>query len=185
MTGALRPKVRAPKDDMAEADRFLAIIADRTEPDAFDTAAAEAQDGEDVRGPAGWTHGDVQVLNLLWEHGVVTAVLDWDRLRVRPYGEEVVRTARVQFAAADGRWDLERVQAFVAGYRSVIPICDADLVDAVERQWWDCMPGFWQLTWHYDRNDHNPDRLWASGERLLHWWSARRDQVRAAFTKSS
>ncbi|WP_329431239.1 phosphotransferase (plasmid) [Streptosporangium sp. NBC_01495] len=199
VTGALRPKVCTPADGLAEADRFLAIIADRTEPDAFDTVAAEALErrkaliaahgdqrpsDEGVWGPVGWTHGDVQPLNLLWENGVVTAVLDWDRLRIRPYGEEVVRTARVQFAADDGRWDLKRVEAFTVGYRSVIPISDTDLVDAVERQCWDCMTEFWQLKRHYAKHDHSSDHLWSSGERLLHWWNARRDQVRAAFMKN-
>ncbi|MBG0818420.1 phosphotransferase [Planomonospora sp. ID82291] len=194
----LRVKARTPQDALAEADRFLAIIAGRTTPDAFDAAADAALRGRKkliithagqrpesaiARGPAGWTHGDLQPLNLLWDNGVITAVLDWDRLRIRPYGEEVVRTARVQFATGDG-WDLERVAAFTTGYRSVVPISAAQVADAVERQWWACMTEFWQLHWHYDKGDHGPDHLWAPGERLLHWWSQRREQVRSAFTES-
>ncbi|MEV6981845.1 hypothetical protein AB0M95_11380 [Sphaerisporangium sp. NPDC051017] len=38
------------------------------------------------------------------------------------------------------------------------------------------------LQWHYDKGDHGPDELWVSGERLLHWWASRRDQVATAFT---
>ncbi|MEU7046678.1 phosphotransferase [Streptomyces varsoviensis] len=49
-------------------------------------AGHRPQGGE--RGPAGWTHGDFHDLNLLWEGTSVSAVLDWDRLGVRPYAEE-------------------------------------------------------------------------------------------------
>ncbi|MER5646511.1 phosphotransferase [Streptosporangium sp. NPDC002524] len=198
-SAAERPgaKVTSPEAATAEADRFLRVIAGLEGPEPFDIAAAEALErrktliaahaaqrpvGEVQRGPLGWTHGDFQPLNVLWDAGKVTAVLDWDRLAVRPYAEEVVRTAQVQFTVDDGRSDLERVSAFTAGYRSVVSIADEDLVDGVERLWWKRMTDFWQLQWHYDKGDHGPDRLWVSGERLLHWWSAHRDQVRAAFT---
>ncbi|WP_211264061.1 phosphotransferase [Streptosporangium amethystogenes] len=192
-----RAKVTRPEAATAEADRFLCAIVGLEVPEPFDIAAAEALErrkaliaahaaqrpvDEVPRGPLGWTHGDFQPLNVLWEAGRVTAVLDWDRLAVRPYAEEVVRTVQVQFTVDDGRLDLERVSAFTAGYRSVVSIADEDLEDGVERLWWKRMTDFWQLQWHYDKNDHGPDRLWVSGERLLHWWSAHRDQVRAAFT---
>lgn len=108
------------------------------------------------RGPVGWTHGDVQPLNVLWQGGSVSAVLDWDRLGIRPYGEEVVRTAQVQFGTKDGRLDLRRVAAFAAGYRGVVPIAQTDLADAAARLWWKRMTDFWQLQWHYDKDDHVP-----------------------------
>ncbi|WP_218034762.1 phosphotransferase [Acrocarpospora corrugata] len=193
----LRAKVTPANAALAEADRFLQIIATREELDAFDAAtlkalrqrkelltewAGEAPPDDLASGPVGWTHGDLQPLNLLWRDGAVVAVLDWDRLGVRAYGEEVVRTAQVQFTTDDGRLDLERVVTFAAGYRSQVRIADEDLVDAVERLWWKRLTDFWQLQWHYDKGDHGPDRLWESGERLLHWWTARRDLVRAVFT---
>ncbi|WP_218041374.1 phosphotransferase [Acrocarpospora macrocephala] len=192
-----RTKVTPANAALAEADRFLQIIATREELDVFDAAtlkalrqrkellaecAGEAPGDDLALGPVGWTHGDLQPLNLLWRDGAVVAVLDWDRLGVRPYGEEVVRTAQVQFTTDHGRLDLERVAAFTAGYRSQVAIADEDLVDAVERLWWKRLTDFWQLQWHYDKGDHGPDRLWESGERLLQWWTAHRDVVRAAFT---
>jgi Ser/Thr protein kinase RdoA (MazF antagonist) len=194
----LRARVTAPEAAWAEADRFLQIIAGLEEPGAFDVAAVQAlkqrkslvtahagqRPADEVpKGTVGWTHGDFQPLNVLWEDGAVTAVLDWDRLAVRPYGEEVVRTGQVQFTTGDDRLDLERVAAFTIGYRSVIDISDEDLADAVERLWWKRMTDFWQLQWHYEKDDHGPDELWVSGERLLHWWSAHRDQVLAAFSQ--
>ena len=192
-----RAKVRVPSDAVAEADRFLAVIAELAAPSAFDRATAAAlrrrkdllkevaslrPESEAPAGPVGWTHGDFQPLNVLWDGSIVSAVLDWDRLGVRPYAEEVVRTVQVQFGTDDSRLDLERLAAFVAGYRAVVPIADAALLDAEQRLWWKRMTDFWQLQWHYDKNDHGPDALWESGERLLEWWTADREAVRAALT---
>jgi Ser/Thr protein kinase RdoA (MazF antagonist) len=56
-------------------------------------------------------HGDLQYRNVIWQDGRIAAVFDWDRIRVRPYAEEVARTATVQFSHADGL-DLRRVAAF-------------------------------------------------------------------------
>ncbi|WP_308250434.1 phosphotransferase [Sphaerisporangium fuscum] len=195
--GRPRAKATSPEAAAAEADRFLQVIAALDEPQAFDHAAARAlqqrkellaayagdRPGDEVpAGPVGWTHGDFQPLNLLWEHGRVSAILDWDRLAVRPYGEEVVRTAQVQFTTSEGRLELDLVAAFTAGYRAVMPLDDGDLADAVTRLWWKRASDFWQLQWHYDKGDHGPDEVWVSGERLLHWWTGCRDQVTAAFT---
>lgn len=47
--------------------------------------------------PAGWTHGDLQPLNLLIDpsNSRVSAILDWDRLAIRSYAAEIVRTATI------------------------------------------------------------------------------------------
>jgi homoserine kinase type II len=197
VAGRPRAKVTTPEAAAAEADRFLQVIAALDEPQAFDLATARAlrqrkelltayageRPGDEVpAGPVGWTHGDFQPLNLLWDNGGISAILDWDRLAIRPYGEEVVRTAQVQFTTSEGWLDLELVAAFTAGYRAVVPLDDGDLADAARRLWWKRASDFWQLQWHYDKGDHGPDELWVSGERLLHWWTGRRDQVVTAFT---
>jgi hypothetical protein len=126
----------------------------------------------DVRGlavpehPAGWRGG-----------GVVSAVLDWDRIAVRPLGEEVARTAQVQFGEL-GYFDLERVAAFAAGYRSVRTLSRADLADAVERLWWKRMSDYWVFEFHYGRDDHGPDALMEPGKALLAWWTGHRRECR-------
>ncbi|TDC97313.1 hypothetical protein E1285_03960 [Actinomadura sp. 7K507] len=196
---ASRAKVTTPEAALEEADRFLDVITALDEDAPFDVDArrrlrrrkvlidahAGRRPADEVPvGPAGWTHGDLQPLNLLWRAGEVTAVLDWDRLAVRPYAEEVVRTAQVQFTTDGGRLDLHNVSAFVAGYRTIIAISDEALGDAVQRLWWKRMTDFWQLQWHYDKADHGPDALWVSGERLLEWWSERLDEVQDAFQAS-
>ncbi|MET8751054.1 phosphotransferase [Streptomyces sp. NPDC004667] len=132
--------------DVAEADRAAAALAGRLPSDPVSDlgkAAAEAlrgrrgllaryadtrPDGGVPAGPYGWTHGDFQYRNLLRRDGRVVAVLDWDRLGVRPYGEEVARTAQVQFGVG-GAFDLDRVAAFCSGYRSVIDLSAGELTD--------------------------------------------------------
>ncbi|MCX4734955.1 phosphotransferase [Streptomyces sp. NBC_01363] len=133
-------------------------------------------------GSRGWTHGDVQYRNLLWEGGELVAILDWDRVGVRPYAEEVARTAQVQFGV-DGVFDLARVSAFVRGYRSVVPLELSALADGVRRLWWKRMTDFWQLEFHYDRGDFSFDELFTADEALLRWWTDRLGQVEDAFAE--
>jgi homoserine kinase type II len=188
-------EVDTPKRAAEKADRLASSARARGTGDPFDRivldALAERQallaehaplrpEGDVPAGPHGWTHGDFQYRNLLWADGELTAVLDWDRLGVRPYADEVVRTAQVQFGV-DGVFDLERVLAFVSGYRSVIPLDPATLLDAVRRLWWKRMTDFWQLEFHYDRQDHSCDDLFIADEALLHWWTERLDEVERAF----
>lgn len=178
-----------------KADRLAGAVPTGGVGDVFDVAASAAleerkllldkhahlrPEGEVHAGPHGWTHGDFQYRNLLWASGELVAVLDWDRLGIRSYAEEVVRTAQVQFGVK-GVFDLERVSAFTAGYRSVIRLEPAVLVDAARRLWWKRMTDFWQLEFHYDRGDHSCDDLFLADEALLHWWTERLDAVERAF----
>ncbi|HZM74567.1 MAG TPA: phosphotransferase [Candidatus Limnocylindrales bacterium] len=134
--------------------------------------------------PVGWTHGDFQHRNLLWAAGHVAAVLDWDKLRVRTLGEEIARTATLQFGGERGWLDLTKVAQFTAGYRDTLPISDEALADAVYRLWWKRLTDFWQLDFHYNRHDYSCDHLFFSGERFLHWWTPRRDDVVSTFVQA-
>ncbi|MFD3663318.1 phosphotransferase [Streptomyces sp. NPDC058659] len=178
-----------------KADRLAEAVTARGAGDSFDVAAGLAleqrkvlldkhahlrPEGDLPAGPHGWTHGDFQYRNLLWVDGELTAILDWDRLGVRPYAEEVVRTAQVQFGV-EGVFDLERVSAFVSGYRAVVPLEPDALLDAARRLWWKRMTDFWQLEFHYGRGDHSCDDLFLADEALLHWWTERLDVVERAF----
>ncbi|MFJ4585025.1 phosphotransferase [Streptomyces echinatus] len=49
---------------------------------------APAKETDVPAGPFGWTHGDLQYRNLLRDSGRLVAILDWERLGVRPYGEK-------------------------------------------------------------------------------------------------
>jgi len=149
-----------------------------------DWAHLRPADGMRV-GPAGWTHGDFHDLNVLWDGGGVSAVLDWHRLGVRPVAAEVVRSGTLLFGYGDDRGlDLGRVAAFTQGYRAVVPLTDVQLADAVHRLWWERMCDFWQLKWHYERGDASCDHLFAPASALLAWWSGHRSEVSGAFTSS-
>ncbi len=192
---SLAADVVTPERASEKADRLAAAARAHGTGDAFDGAALDAlakrrvllaeyaalrPEGDVPAGPYGWTHGDFQYRNLLWAEGELTAVLDWDRLGVRPYAEEVVRTAQVQFGV-EGVFDLKRVAAFVSGYRSVVPLEPAALLDGARRLWWKRMTDFWQLEFRYGRGDHSCDNLFIADEALLHWWTERLDNVERAF----
>jgi homoserine kinase type II len=135
-------------------------------------------------GPAGWTHGDLQPFNLLAQDGRVTGVLDWDRLGVRAYGLEVVRTTTITFGteAPDGL-DLERVRAFTRAYRVHHRLSDRELDDAAHRRWWALATDVWPLDRHYDQGDHTCDEIFGRRSRFLRWWTAHRADVTAALTQ--
>lgn len=154
------------RDEIPRRLELLDVLAGQRPPDADLT-------------PCGWTHGDLNPLNLLVDdHGRITCLLDWDRLDVRPYGLEVVRTATILFSAG-GRspLDLDRTAAFVRGYRARIPI---DLADAADRRLWTLATETWQLKRHYDDGDTSCDHLFGTRGSFLYWWTEHREQVRAA-----
>lgn len=133
--------------------------------------------------PCGWTHGDLQPFNLLADGDRITGILDWDRLGVRPYGLEVVRTATICFSTGDQTGlDLARVAAFAAGYRRHIALTDAELADAADRRWWTLLTETWPLRRHYDEGDRSCDHLFARRGNFLRWWTAHRAEVVAALT---
>ncbi|MEU6527550.1 phosphotransferase [Streptomyces sp. NPDC046924] len=192
---AVTAEVVSPEQAVKKSHRLSAAVADKGAGSAFDAAAFATLDHRRAliakhagrrpqhttpEGAHGWTHGDVQYRNLLWEGEELAAFLDWDRVGVRPYAEEVARTAQVQFGV-DGVFDLARVSAFVSGYRSVVPLEGTALVEGVRRLWWKRMTDFWQLEFHYDRGDFSCDELFIADEALLHWWTDRLDQVEDAF----
>lgn len=205
--GALEPAGRAPhakvttaEDAIAQAEGYLAGVAARQVRDSFDESVIEdlprrieligafAGSAPAVGvppGPFGWTHGDLGWRNMLWDGGEVTAILDWDRLGPRPFAEELVRTAEVQFTRPDGTLDLGRIAAFTRSYRGVIELDGEAVADAVARLWWKRLTGFWPLQWHYELGDRGPDELWPTGERLLRWWSERPERVAEAFLGKS
>ncbi|MFC0532058.1 phosphotransferase [Phytohabitans kaempferiae] len=157
ITGAPTARTVQPEQAIAEARRFQ--TAAHAAGGSFDTTVIDLLDQRIAlidkhahsrptdnlpKGPYGWTHGDLQHRNIIWTGPTIGAVIDWDRIRVRPFAEEIARTATIQFATANGL-DLERVCAFVAGYRTIIRIDDADLADGVHRLWWKRMSDFWLL----------------------------------------
>jgi homoserine kinase type II len=206
MPDRVTAKATDPDAALREADRYLAAAAAGGPFDIavvellthrkvlIDKYAADRPATDVPVGRFGWTHGDLQHRNILWGHTATSAsaeeeehivgVLDWDRIRVRPYAEEITRTATIGFSREHGRLDLPRIAAFVSGYRSVVPLTHDEIADAVLRLWYKRLSDFWHLVFHYDRNDHSCDDLFFSGEETLEWWSTHRKEVLAAFTQT-
>jgi homoserine kinase type II len=194
ITDAPTARVVQPDQAIAEARRFQSAAAAVGGPfDAvvihlldqrialIDKHAAARPTDSQPEGPYGWTHGDLQYRNIIWTGATIGAVIDWDRIRIRPFAEEIARTATIQFGTPDGL-DLDRVAAFIAGYRTIIPIDAAALADGLHRLWWKRMSDLWHLVFHYNRHDHGCDDLFISGEALLHWWTQHTTEVNKAFT---
>ncbi|MFG2042140.1 phosphotransferase [Dactylosporangium sp. NPDC048998] len=192
------PAVVEPVIEVAAADeqvaRYLAL-ASRAGGDGMDAfvaaemprrrllreVAGRRPAGGVLCGPAGWTHGDFQHGNLLWQAGAVAGVLDWDLLRVRPVAAELVRAATLIFAAKPGSGlDLPRVGAFVRGYRPRRVLADAAIVDAADRLWWERVCETWHLRRRYERGDTACDGFFRSASGLLWWWTPRREEFLAA-----
>lgn len=195
---SLRASVPTPEAALGEADRFAGLaLADAQAGSDFgrqvvtflgqrrvllDKYAALRPTSDEPRGAFGWRHGDFHHLNVKWLDGRVQGVLDWDRIRVGNFGEEVVRSSTLIFGRESGDLDLVGVRAFVNGYRSITPLGNEDLADALQRLWWKRMCDYWQLEFHYDRGDRSCDHLFISASLFLDWWTNHLDEVQFAFT---
>ncbi|MEZ0064066.1 Ser/Thr protein kinase RdoA (MazF antagonist) [Streptacidiphilus sp. MAP12-20] len=132
--------------------------------------------------PAGWVHGDFHPLNLLYRDDRPVAVLDWDRLGVRPVAEEAVRAA-TQFFCDDrsGVLDLPRVRAYSRAYRAASGCSSEELAAGVHRVWWERLNDFWMLRWRYTRRDDRASALFPAAAAQIVWWSEEYQQVRDAY----
>lgn len=166
--------VRDDFDDIAErrlVERrcMLAQLADRRPPDCGALTV-------------GYVHGDFHALNLLYSGDELVAILDWDRLSVSPYTQELVRAATLLFGYGDPRGlDLARVWAFADAYRKVFFLDGEQVRSAVRRLWWERLNDFWMLKWRYQRGDRSCDHLFPGAAALVEWWVERHDEVLDAF----
>ncbi|WP_083974975.1 phosphotransferase [Kitasatospora mediocidica] len=171
---ARRHRPHGPFDQLAE--RRL------TERAALLEAYAHRRPGPEAAGPAGWVHGDFHGLNLLYRGERVVAVLDWDRLGVRPRGEEAVRAATLIFNdPVTGELDLARVRRYARGYREAADAPAQELAAAAHRVWWERLNDFWMLRWRYQRADQRADQLFPAAAAQTVWWCQEYEQVLDAF----
>ncbi|WP_223267715.1 phosphotransferase [Streptosporangium nondiastaticum] len=130
----------------------------------------------------GWVHGDFHPLNLLYRGGEPAAIVDWDRLGVRPRAEEAVRAAVIFFLRPDGTLDLAKIRPYARAYRRASGAGPAELGAAVHRVWWERLNDFWMLRWRYQRGDHRADPGFPASAALTVWWTRSYEAVRDAFT---
>ena len=197
------PKRESPPADphaaVATINRYIELIEARPVRDTFDkqahpmlrtrrehitTQAHRKPVGSTRLAPYGWIHADFQQFNLLWDHGRISAVLDWDRLCFAwPVGEAVGAAIFLFMNRERGNVDLDRVSTFIAGYRETRPVADAQLIDAVHRFWWDYLCNIWPLDWHYDHDDTSCDQFFFAASALLAWWFEHHDAAFQSFTR--
>ncbi|GHF43792.1 hypothetical protein GCM10010218_26360 [Streptomyces mashuensis] len=188
-----------PEDTFALIDELLRLIrrgrADRPR-DTFDELAehrlverrALLEQHAHLRPPPavtparGWVHGDFHPLNVLYRGGEPAAIVDWDRLGVKPRAEEAVRAAVIFFVRPDGTLDLAKVRSYARAYRRAAGAGTDEMGAAVHRVWWERLNDFWMLRWRYQRGDHRADPGFPASAALAVWWTRSYERVREAFT---
>lgn len=190
------PAPRA-EDSLVTIERLLEVARTRPERDSFDdlverrllergvllSRLAGHRPPEADALATGYVHGDFHSLNLLFDDaGELAAILDWDRLAVGTYAGEVVRAGVLLFAFRDGHGlDLDRIAAFVTGYRSTGELDALQLRSAAYRMWWERANDFWMLDWRYRRDDIPCGRLFPAAAALVAWWTDNLSDVTDAF----
>ncbi|MFJ9148626.1 phosphotransferase [Streptomyces sp. NPDC102270] len=132
-------------------------------------------------GPVGWVHGDFHPFNLLYRGDAPAAIVDWDRLGVKPRAEEAVRAAAIFFVRPAGTLDLPKTRAYARAYRRTAGATPSELAAAVHRVWWERLNDFWMLRWHYERGDTRADPQFPASSALVVWWTREYDAVCDAF----
>jgi Ser/Thr protein kinase RdoA (MazF antagonist) len=145
-------------------------------------AYADRRPGPRSAPPAGWVHGDFHPLNLLYRGDRAVAVLDWDRLGVKPVTEEAVRAATQFFCApGSGVLDLARVRAYARAYRAASGHTTEQMAAGVHRVWWERLNDFWMLRWRYARRDDRANELFPAAAAQIVWWCEGYQQVLDAY----
>ncbi|MFJ4904225.1 phosphotransferase [Streptomyces sp. NPDC093249] len=129
-----------------------------------------------------WVHGDFHPLNLLYQGAEPAAIIDWDRLGLRPRAEEAVRAAAIFFVRPEGELALDKVRAYARAYRRATGAGRAELAEAAHRVWWERLNDFWILHWRYRLHDRRADPLFPVVSALAVWWTREYEAVRDAFT---
>ncbi|MCW5249930.1 MULTISPECIES: phosphotransferase [unclassified Streptomyces] len=182
-----------PADTFALIDDLLARVRGHSPADPFDALARhrllerrallERHAGRRPPhgGAAGWVHGDFHPFNVLYRGDSPAAIVDWDRLGVRPRAEEAVRAAAIFFVRPMGTLDLTRVRAYASAYRRAADATPEQLAAAVHRVWWERLNDFWMLRWHYERGDTRADPQFPAASALVVWWTREYEAVCGAF----
>ncbi|MGM0885229.1 MAG: phosphotransferase [Bacillota bacterium] len=83
----------------------------------------------------GWGHWDLFVDNLLFTHDSISAILDFDRMHY-VYPEFDLSRPILSCTLDNASIHIDRVSAFVKGYREYQPLTTEKLVRSVKLTWW-------------------------------------------------
>lgn len=189
------PDAADPADTFTLIDDLLGLVRRHRPADSFDELARhrllerralleQHADRRPTRGSSvGWVHGDFHPFNLLYRGDAPAAIVDWDRLGLRPRAEEAVRAAAIFFVRPVGTLDLPKVRAYAHAYRRTAGATPSALAAAVHRVWWERLNDFWMLRWHYERGDTRADPQFPAASALAVWWTRAYDAVCEAFVE--
>lgn len=189
------PDAADPADTFTLIDDLLGRVCRHRPADSFDELARhrllerralleQHADRRPTRGSSvGWVHGDFHPFNLLYRGDAPAAIVDWDRLGLRPRAEEAVRAAAIFFVRPVGTLDLPKVRAYARAYRRTAGATPSELTAAVHRVWWERLNDFWMLRWHYERGDTRADPQFPAASALAVWWTRAYDTVCEAFVE--
>ena len=168
-----RSRSREPQQPFDELARFR--LLERRE---LLAAYRHRRPGPGDAPPTGWVHGDFHPLNLLYRGAAPVAVLDWDRLGLKPRTEEAVRAATLFFHHPEtGVLDLSRLRHYARAYREASGSSPEQVAAGVHRVWWERLNDFWMLRWRYQRRDERADPLFPAAAAQTVWWCAEYEQV--------
>ncbi|MGW7305135.1 phosphotransferase [Streptomyces sp. NPDC054835] len=182
-----------PEETLRLIEELLRLVRARRRRDGFDELAEHrlrerralldrhAHRRPPAAAAGGWVHGDFHPFNLLYQGSEPVAIIDWDRLGVRPRAEEAVRAAAIFFVRPGGELALDKVRAYARAYRRAAGVDRADLAAAVDRVWWERLNDFWTLRWRYQLHDRRADPLFPAVSALAVWWTREYEAVRDAF----
>ena len=197
---ALHPPVEqptaVPSADPDDTERTIADLLERSRrrnpQQPFDTLARyrlrerrellaayrHRRPGPGAAPATGWVHGDFHPLNLLYRGRQPVAVLDWDRLGLKPRTEEAVRAATLFFHDPEtGVLDLSRLRHYARAYREASGSSPEEVAAGVHRVWWERLNDFWMLRWRYQRRDERADPLFPAAAAQTVWWCEEYEQV--------
>ncbi|WP_175482250.1 phosphotransferase enzyme family protein [Thermoflavimicrobium dichotomicum] len=119
--------------------------------------------------PTGWAHQDLWMDNILFQGNLISGILDFDRLN---YGYPDLDIARVllsgAFSSSSGM-NMEKVTAFVEGYRQYRELTTHQLARAFRLLW--CQESPKWFTADIEDRSVNPQRFFEEVCWILeHWW---------------
>ncbi|MFE5733417.1 phosphotransferase [Streptomyces sp. NPDC056528] len=182
-----------PQDTFRAIDELIRLVRAHRPRDSFDALAEHrlrerrallarhAHHRPPAASAAGWVHGDFHPLNLLYRGAEPAAIVDWDRLGLRPRAEEAVRAAAIFFVRPGGELPLGKVRAYARAYRRAAGADGAELAAAAHRVWWERLNDFWTLRWRYQLHDRRADAQFPAVSALAVWWTREYEAVREAF----
>ncbi|MFC4908462.1 phosphotransferase enzyme family protein [Actinomadura gamaensis] len=198
-TGAVQQSMLVPTSRASAAIADVDAALDETPDDGTDFSAltvrrlrerrelleefADHQPPEIDTSVVGRLHGAFHQEHLRYgRSGEVSAVLGWDALTTGPLAGEVVDAAARLFACGDDRGlDLDRVQAFLRGHRSVVDLDAGQIQSAVHRAWWERLCDVASLRQRYLGDESAESDGGGASTALMAWWSANLERTLDAF----